>query len=765
MPARNLSGTDRGDYGQTDAAMARARARGGVGSGLLLVVATVAAYVPAIRCGYVWDDDQYLTDNHLVQTGRGLPAVWALWWDAEAGRLRINTPQYYPLVYTSYWLEHRLWGLRPAGYHVVNVLLHAVSALLVWRIGRRLAIPGAWFVAAAFALHPVHVESVAWITERKNVLSGTFYLLALLAFLRYFALEGKRWYAAGLVLFVAALLSKTVTCTLPIALLLIRWYQGRRGAARYVALVMPLVLIGAAAGLLTVYLERAHVGAEGGEWAQGFLERTLLIAPRAFWFYAGKIAWPHPLIFIYPRWQVEAGAWAAYAWAAALVAAAGGALVGIRRLGRGPLLALLYAGVTLAPALGFFPVYPQRFSWVADHFQYLGSLGFIILYTLAAVRVTRPLARLRAGLLAGRALALVVLVVLGGLTFRRSAVYQSAERLWEDTLRANPGAWIAALNLGHLAAERGRYDRAAEYYERAAEHPVARSEAYNSWGNALLRMGRVEGAIEKFRQSLSVNPQNAKSYAGLAAAYARLGRLDEAERALEQELRLDPERPLAWMNLGLLRGRQQRWPEAEQSLLRAIRLAPHLPEARVVYGNLLAAQKRWGAAVAQYRAAQRERPGASAGGAGSELSVPGWDGQGDRVTSLPALLVTALFESGACEEAVRECNAALARRPNDARLLRALAWMRATCAVDALRDGREALRIAARLAEAAPDDPRVLDALACAHAELGQFEQAVAVGERAREAARAAGETELAQAIEARLELFRAGKPYRHAPS
>jgi len=414
---------DRFDSSLSTDASRRVRWRG-VAGGAALVVATFAAYFPALRSGYVWDDDQYLTGNHLVQTSHGLAAVWAIWYDEESGRLRINTPQYYPLVYTSYWFEHLVWGLKPAGYHAVNVLLHTVGALLVWRITRRLRIPAGWFIAAVFALHPVHVESVAWITERKNVLSGLFYLLAVLAFLRFFEADRAKWYLVGLLLFVAALLSKTVTCTLPVVILLVRWYQRRRIGGRDLLLLTPIVILAAAGGLLTAYLERSHVGAAGEQWGQTVLERALIVAPRAFWFYAGKIAWPHPLIFIYPRWEIDASAWTSYFAFAGVLLAFGLAISGIRRVGWGPLLLLLYAGATLSPALGFFQVYPHRFSWVADHFQYLASLGFITLYTLVVIRLGAPAAGARGGVRAARAAALCLLLVLGG----RTALARHARR-------------------------------------------------------------------------------------------------------------------------------------------------------------------------------------------------------------------------------------------------------------------------------------------------------------------------------------------------
>ncbi|MBU0640698.1 MAG: hypothetical protein KKB50_17685 [Planctomycetes bacterium] len=255
--------------------------------GVVLVAATLAAYVPAMRGGFIWDDDYYVSDNQTLRTTDGLRRIWL-----EPGAV----PQYYPLVHTTYWVEYRLWQDWAPGYHAVNVVLHALSALLVATALRRLQVPGAWFAALLFALHPVHVESVAWITERKNVLSGLFYLLAVLAYCRFANLDsnparpGRCWgcYTLALALFLCALLSKTVTASLPAALLLLIWWKRGRIGGRDIAPLVPFFALGIALGLVTVWMEKHHVGAQGELWHLALAER-LLVAGRAAWFYAGKL--------------------------------------------------------------------------------------------------------------------------------------------------------------------------------------------------------------------------------------------------------------------------------------------------------------------------------------------------------------------------------------------------------------------------------------------------------------------------------------------
>ena len=300
--------------------------------GWLLVLMTVVAYLPAFQAGFIWDDDQHVTENLTLRTFSGLGQIWG---QTSA------TPQYYPLVHTSFWLEYHLWELNPMGYHVDNVLLHALAAVLLWRALVRLRAPGAWLAAGIFALHPVTVESVAWVTERKNVLSAVFYFAAALAWWRWDdpSAAGGRvpgggtrptgWYIIAFALFVAALLSKTVTCSLPAALLLVIWWKRGRLTAGDVLPLLPFFGVGAGLGLLTSWLERTHVGAAGPEWAFSFFDRCL-IAGRALWFYAGELCWPVNLMFSYPRWEINAGVWWQWLYPAAALAVVAG-LWGRRR--------------------------------------------------------------------------------------------------------------------------------------------------------------------------------------------------------------------------------------------------------------------------------------------------------------------------------------------------------------------------------------------------------------------------------------------------
>lgn len=516
--------------------------RGGVvGAGLVLVAMTLLAYLPATTAGYIWDDDYYVYDNPTLKDAGGLGRIWL-----EPGA----TPQYYPLVHSTYWIEYRMWGAKPGGYHVVNILLHGLGAVLLWRLLSRLAVPGAWVAAAVFAVHPINVESVAWITERKNTLSGVFYLASALAFLgwrlpRGPETRGSPWrYLAALVFFLCALLSKTVTASLPAALMLVLWWKSGRITMRDVRALAPLVVLGIAFGAMTVWMERQTVGAVGAAWDHTLLERCL-IAGRALWFYAGKLVFPSPLVFVYPRWHIDAGQWWQYLFPAAAVAVVVALWLARRRIGRGPLAAVLFFAGTLVPALGFFNVYPMRFSYVFDHFQYLAGIGIVTLIVGAGfAAATRLGAQGRAAAAGGSAL---ILVVLGMLTWRQSFIYADEETIWRDTLARNPEAWIAHTNLGFIRMNQGRLAEAIDHSRASLRIYPDGADANANLGIALHLTGDHAEALEHLRAALRGKPTNIQAHYFAALALVWLGRPDEAIEHLREAIRINRRWPAPLM--------------------------------------------------------------------------------------------------------------------------------------------------------------------------------------------------------------------------
>jgi len=568
-----------------------------------LLALTLAVYLPALGLDYIWDDGEYVIHSPTLRSLEGLGQAW---FDIGA------TQQYYPMVHTSLWIEYRLWELNPTGYHFVNILLHAFSAVLLWRILSFLRLPGAWIAAAIFAVHPVQVETVAWITERKNVLSGLFYLAAAWNYLP-FALPGsteptsrrRGRYLLALLLFALAMLSKTVVASLPAALLLVIWWKKGRLAAKDVVPLLPFFAVGIALASVTLWIETTQLGATGATWELSIAERCL-IAGRALWFYAGKLIWPAELIFIYPRWALDAASAAQYVAPAAALSLLG-LFWGMRnRWGRGPLTAALFFGGTLVPAIGFFDVYFMRYSFVQDHFQYLACIGAISLAVGAAGRLF--LRRGLWGLRAGIGVAAGILAILSLLTLRQLPIYMNEESLWRDTLRKNPAASIAHNNLGNILLDSGRDEEGTSHLQEAVRLEPDHVEALYSLGTALLAQGRPEAAVAPLARVVDLTPTDAEARDHLGLALTQAGRLDEAAAEFETQLATRPEEPLILHRLSRVRLRQQRLDEAAELLLRALSATPDSAELLADLGMVEFMRGRLDDSVVRFESALGLRP-------------------------------------------------------------------------------------------------------------------------------------------------------------
>jgi tetratricopeptide (TPR) repeat protein len=492
-------------------------------------------FAPSLNGQFLWDDDAHVTRPDL-RSMEGLARIWS-----EPGA----TQQYYPLLHTAFWVQHRLWGDAVMGYHIVSVLLHATSAILLLLILRRLEVEGAWLAAVIFAVHPVQVESVAWISEQKNALSLVFFLAALLAYLRYD--DGRRpsAYAVATGLFLAGLLTKTVVATLPGALLVILWWKRGRLVQRDIVPLLPWFLVGGAAGLGTAAIERSMLGAGGSVFFSWSISERFVLAGRVAWFYLATLLWPSNLLFVYPRWHLSA------AWPWPLVPLSVLAVVfacwSVRSRWRAPLaVALLYLG-TLFPALGFVNVYPFVFSFVADHFVYLPSIAIIVAVSAAVARLG---ARGHAGWL--RAGAVAIAITLGVLTWRQCQTYASAETLYRTTLGGNPACYLCLNNLGTLAVARGDTVEARGRFEEALRIEPGSAETHNNLANLLVERGDLREAIAHYQQSLEIAPRNVIARTNLGIALVRAGRLTEARREFERTLQIMPGYAPAARNLAVL---------------------------------------------------------------------------------------------------------------------------------------------------------------------------------------------------------------------
>ncbi|HEY3286255.1 MAG TPA: tetratricopeptide repeat protein [Gemmatimonadaceae bacterium] len=508
---------------------------------LLLLVAVFAAYAPALGGGLVWDDSAHITLGAL-QGWDGLLRIWL-----EPG----VTQQYYPVLHSAFWLEHRLWGDSVTGYHLMNAGLHAIAAILVAVLGQRLEVRGAWLGAFVFALHPVNVESVAWISEQKNTLSLVLALMAALAWLRFDASRARRDWLVGSGLFLLALGSKTTVATLPCALLVIVWWKrGHIAWRRDVAPLLPWLVAGIAAGLTTAWIERHVIGAEGTEFMLSPLQRTLL-AGRALWHYLATFVWPASLVFTYPRWTIDARDAVAYAYPAAIAAVAA-VLWTVRRHTRAPLAAfLIFAGV-LFPVLGFLSVYPFRYAYVADHFQYHASIPLALLAAAGlAWAGDRVAAGARTGMrwaAAGATLVVpgVLILSLAVLTWRQAGDYRDAETLYRATLARNPSSWMAHHNLGRLMSRTpGGLEEAIAHFQLALALKPDHARAHYSLGVALQRAGRGREAVPHLQAAIRLEPNNRPLVANAefllgTEALRRPDGATEAVAHFEAALRLKP---------------------------------------------------------------------------------------------------------------------------------------------------------------------------------------------------------------------------------
>jgi protein O-mannosyl-transferase len=531
----------------------------------VLLAVTLVAYHPVWHGGMLWDDDGHITAPDL----RSTHGLWRIWSDPSA------TQQYYPLTHTAFWLQYKLWDGGTYGYHLVNICLHVLAAFLFAWVLRELHVPGAILAAVIFALHPVQVESVAWISELKNTLSAVFYLGAMFAYVRFDKRRRTSAYALALALFIPALLCKTTTATLPAALLIIFWWQRARLSLRHdVKPLIPFFALGIGAGLCTAWIERILIGAQGPEFQFTFAER-LLIAGRAFWFYLGKLFWPANLTFIYPRWNIDQNVWWQYLYlAAAAVLFAG--LWFVRKRSRAPLAALLFFGGTLLPALGFFNVFSFRFSFVADHFQYLAGLGIITLFSAAIAAV---LHRLHVPVTAAVMAMLLLAGVLATISRNYSRQYADIKTLYSSTVKRNPSCWLAYLNLGKVELHDRNIIQAMGYLREALRLKPDLAEAHYDIGLAMQRLDRLDDAIDEYRQALQLKPNLPEAYNNIGDALQVMGRVDDAISQYEKALRLDPNFVYALNNLGCALQMKGRLMEAAARFREALRIKPDYADA------------------------------------------------------------------------------------------------------------------------------------------------------------------------------------------
>ncbi|MBP7140629.1 MAG: tetratricopeptide repeat protein [Opitutaceae bacterium] len=637
--------------------------------GWALLAAVVVAYIPTYRAGFVWNDSDYVTAPPL----RSLEGLGKIWTKLGA------TEQYYPALHSAFWIQHRLWGDSPIGYHLTTVALHAFAALLLWRVLLSLGVRGAWIGATLFALHPVCVESVAWISEQKNTLSLFLYLAAALAYLRHRHSPSPVRYGVATGIFVAALLSKSVCATLPAALLVVLWWQKGRITWRDMRPLVPWFIAGAAFGLFSAWVEHTIVGAKGESFDLGWAARFAL-SGRIVWFYLGKLLWPTDLIFIYPRWTIDAAnaiAWIPLVGTLVLLAAAWL----YRRHNRAPLAALLFFLGSLFPVMGFMNVYGFNFSYVADHWQYLPCIAPLALAGSGLSRLPER-GRQSAGI-AIRAGTAALLIVLGGLTWRQSESYHDVETLYRSTLAGNPDSWMSHTNLALLLLDAGKANEAISHLQAAARLRPRSAEVANNLGVALRQANHLPEAEQWFRSAIQLRPEYPEAEYNLAMSLLAAGSTAQARTHLERAVALRPSYAAAHNQLGALLLAERKLTDALTAFERALAAAPDFPDAEHNLALTLIALDRRTEAIRHLESALRQDP--------------------DRQESRWLLAVMLAAEKRPAE-AMRRLRELIAAQPThaDAHLLLAQLLDASGEHAEALRFGREGQRLKHTQAEGTP---------------------------------------------------------------
>jgi len=666
--------------------------------GVALTAVTILAYRPAWHGGFLWDDDAYVINNELLTAPHGWQRIW----------FSLDSPsQYFPLTYSTFRIEYALWGLNTTGYHWVNLLLHVGNALLIWAVLARLKVPGSWLAAAIFALHPVQVESVAWITERKNVLMGFFFLLTLLAWIAFVdERTRRRWifYYLALMLYALALSAKTTACTLPAALLLILWLQKKPITMGRLMQIVPFVVLGIGMGVLAIWWEHYHQGTSRDVFTFLNPVERILVASRAVWFYLSKIFWPSDLTFIYPRWNISPSNLAAYLWLVAGVAACVAIYFSRRYLGRSVEVAAAFFVATLAPVLGFIMLFTFRYTFVADHYQYLACIGPIALASAGFVSLSDKFPTYRAVTIT---VGLLVLVSLGILTWRQAATYTDIETLWRTTLTKNPECWMAHTNLGLVLLQQGKIDEGIAQYRSALQMQPDSWDAEYNLGTALLGKAQVDEAILHCERAVRMRPTDPDAQVSLGNALFQKGRVDEAIAHYQAAITAHPDHFLARYSLG---------------------------HALLEKGEL-------DGAIEICRSALLLRP--------SDVDCQ-------------TTLAIALEEKGNPLEAIQHYEKALQLAPTSIPTLTNLAWLLATSPDASLRNGPKALELAKQVDRlAGGTNTLVLRTLAAAYAENGEFANAIRTARSAMQLARMHGEDAVMTVLDQQIALYQLGMPYR----
>jgi protein O-mannosyl-transferase len=698
------------------------------------LLASLAVYAPALRGDYIWDDrDIYILNNPLLPQPDGLYRFW----------FTTEPLDYYPLAYTVYWFGVRLWGLNPLGFHLTNVVVHALAgALLAWTL-KGLRFPAAALVGLLFVVHPMNVESVAWISQLKTCLAGMLAFAAAGCFIR-------GWMATALVCFVLSLSSKPIAVAFPVAVLLCGWWRDGRIGRSIILQSLPFFAASLIFGAIGVYFQQANAIGPTTIRTDSTLTR-LLASSWAVWFYVWKGLVPINNMFVYPRWNIPAAGVFGFIPAILLFAVVGWCWVKRDVWGRTPLAVIVLYLLMILPSSGLVDVYYWRYTYVGDHYAYQ-ALPVVLAAAVGAVWLLLRRRISETGqqpLLFARLASVAVTGFLAVQSLKLSKDYKDDVTLWQATLRRNPGAWLAHTNLaskmlnmgesekaephtksafglrpdlgeshnnmGLMLTRKDRHEEAVEFFREAAKRSPYESLMWENLGIELAHLGRDEEALEMLKKAVDVSaatrwtgPKNARPLCEYANQLSLMDRFDDAMKAFQQAGELRPEEPLVPIGMGHAFARRGMYQQAADEYRRALEIAPRNPNAWFSLGRM------------------QERLGDQSGA----------------------------FESMKTASA----------QSTDAFL--SFAWMRAASPKAELRDPAAALADAEATQPAGVHAAMVYDVNAVALAANGRFDEAVLANERALEACRQSRVKDLLEikAAIARLEhrgnLYRSRQPY-----
>jgi tetratricopeptide (TPR) repeat protein len=676
--------------------------------GILVLVALVAVtFWPTLRNGFIWDDDLLLYENSVIKSPDGLRDLW----------FSIKPIDYFPITYTDFWFEWRLWGMNAMGYHVTNVLLHAINAVLLWRVLREILVTSAsavnvfdlaWFGAALYALHPVNVATVAWIAERKNTMAMMFALLTAHCYLSAGddSKRSQRLYIGSLVFFLLSLLSKTAGVMLPSVFLCIAWWK-RGLTKRDIMRAVPFFAIAFVMGLVTIWFQNHRA------MAADFPNRPLLLriagVGPAIWFYIGKALLPINLSPVYPQWTIDPHALISYIPHVCIAAVLVVLWVQQQRWGRGPFVTLAAFLLMLLPVVGLVNVNFHKFSLVADHWQYFSL-------PVAAAAIVWAVAKIFANSTVRTTVLAVALVTFAALSWNQSTLY-STSRMWRATLDKNPNSYVAANNLAEDLQERGELDEALKYFQRSLEIFPDYRHALMGEASVYLHMKKFNEAIPPLEELLKVQPDNFFVRFNVGSAYLFTGKPKPAIEQFRAALQIPPDnipQQGQWRFVG------------DDSGMRA-ELQTRLGDAYMAIGNN-------DEAVKTYQSALELNPNL----AGTHYRI--------------ATVIGQKHDRMGARKHLREV---LRIAPGNLDGLNDLAWSFATDPATSSAEKAEAKQLATQAAELTKfSEPGQLDTLAAACAATGDFDEAVKYGKQAQALATAKGDKQFAADLERRNILY-----------